>query len=179
MTNEITQELLRELFDYRDGNLYWKVSKALHLKVDDLAGHVNKNGYLQIGINYKSYYAHRLIFLYHHGYLPKYLDHIDRDVSNNAIDNLREATQQQNHFNMKKNKSCNGKPTSSKFKGVSWDKQLGKWRSYITIDGKKKHLGVYNYEIAAAKAYNREAIRVRGDFANPNFDDRKLYKVMS
>lgn len=164
---ELTQYLLKELFDYRDGKLYWKIKKG-SANIGDRAGNVMKNGYRQIGINSKNYYTHRVIFLYHHGYLPEFLDHIDGDKSNNNIENLREATLQENQMNHKKPKSMNGKPTSSRFKGVCWDKQREKWLSHITIDGKQKHLGRYDTEIDAAKSYDNSAIKAFGEFANLN-----------
>ena len=70
VNDELTQNLLKELFDYRDGELYWKVKKAVNTKVGDRAGGVILGGYRIIGINGKSYLTHRLIFLYHHKHLP-------------------------------------------------------------------------------------------------------------
>ena len=164
---ELTQDLVRELFDYRNGNLYWKKSGSGR-NFGDIAGNVQKDGYVRITINSRKYLSHRLIFLYHHGYLPEFLDHIDGDKGNNNITNLREATNQQNHWNQKKNKSHNGEPTSSRFKGVSWDKHAKKWRALITINGKLKHLGLFTSEIEATKAYDRTAVEAFGEFAKPN-----------
>ena len=165
---ELTQDLLKELFDYRDGNLYWKVAKAQRIKIGDLAGSAQKSGYRQVMINGKGYSGHRLIFLWYHGYLPEFLDHIDGDPSNNSIDNIREATNQENGWNQKKRKSINNKPTSSKYKGVSWHKPTKKWLTQITIDGKTKHLGLFISEIKAALAYNKAAIKWFGEFAKLN-----------
>ena len=125
-------------------------------------------GRKDIGINGKVYRAHRLIFLYHHGYLPGEIDHIDGNKLNNNINNLRESTHQQNHMNRKKTKSINGKPTSSDFKGVYLNKRDKKWAAYIYIDGKKKHLGYHTSEIEAALAYDQAAIERDGEFAKTN-----------
>lgn len=108
MTIKLTQKYVRSLFDYKDGNLYWKVRKAYRIKIGDLAGYVNITGYQEVIIDGKSYKAHRLIFLYHHGYLPKFLDHIDCNKLNNDINNLREATKSQNKMNQRKIKDING-----------------------------------------------------------------------
>lgn len=89
--SELTQECVRSLFDYRDGELYWKVSRGNGMKIGDLAGTVRTDGYRSIQINGKLYLAHRLIFLYHYGYIPKEIDHIDSNPSNNNISNLRES----------------------------------------------------------------------------------------
>ena len=68
--DEITQKLVRELFIYRDGNLYWAIDKGPNARIGDLAGYLRKDEYRGIKINYKNYRAHRLIFLYHNGYIP-------------------------------------------------------------------------------------------------------------
>ncbi len=145
MINSDLQKQIRSLFDYRNGNLYWKVVRQ-GIRNGGLAGTVIEGGYRQVKIDGKSYYAHRLIFLYHHGYLPEFLDHIDRNPLNNNIENLRKATYQENGRNQKKTKSYNGKPTSSRFKGVTWFKQTRKWMAQITIEGKSKNLGYYDCE---------------------------------
>ena len=50
---------------------------------------------------------------------------------------------------------------SSEFKGVSWSKQKGKWRSYININGKSKYLGLFACELKAAYAYQTELKRIK------------------
>ena len=164
----LTQDLLKELFDYRDGELYRKKYRSSNAQKGDLAGYVQKNGYRAITINGKIYRIHRLIFLYHHGFLPEFLDHIDGNRLNNSVDNLRGATSQENNRNVKKHKSMNGKATSSEFKGVYWHKRDKKWQAQIRIDGKKKHLGSFDSELKAAKAYNNAGIEHFGEFVKLN-----------
>lgn len=170
--SELSQDLLKELFDYRDGHLYWKVYKASNAQEGDLAGCEGGGGgrYQVIRVNDKLYLTHRLIFLYHHGYLPNFLDHIDRNKSNNHIENLREATKAQNGMNSDKRKSHGGKPTSSDYKGCCWDKSRGKWMAYIQIDEKRKQLGRFDSELEAARAYNHAALEHYGEFAKLNYD---------
>ena len=163
MSNEITQEYVKSLFIYKDGDLYWKISRTNRIKIGDKAGFIHPTGYKYIRINNKNHRTHRIIFLYHHGFLPQYLDHIDQDKLNNKIENLREVTRIQNGMNRKSYKN-----SSSKYKGVSWNKQNQKWVSYITINKKRKHLGSFINESDAAKIYNSAAIEYYGKYAYLN-----------
>ena len=135
----ITKELLHELFEYKDGHLYWKVSRSQRVKVGNKAGGVHKpSGYYHIEFNSKKYKGHRLIFLMHHGNLPKVIDHIDGDKLNNKIENLREATQQQNCYN-----SGMKKLNTSGVKNVHLHKPTNKWLVQLMVNGKKKYFGLY------------------------------------
>lgn len=96
----MNRSVLITLFDYSEGKLYWKISPSYNVKVGSEAG-TTQNGYVSIVIDRKKYYAHRLIFLYHYGYLPKYIDHIDGNKSNNNLENLRASTVRQNRANVK------------------------------------------------------------------------------
>ena len=163
----LTQDLLKKLFEYRDGELYWKVARG-PAKIGDRAGSVSSDSYRGIGLEYKQYFTHRLIFLYHYGFLPKFLDHIDGNPLNNSIDNLREATLSQNQHNRKKSKFYSGKLTTSKYKGVYWHKPNKKWYAQIQINEEQKHLGYFITEIEAAHAYDHAAIEAFGKFARLN-----------
>jgi len=160
---ELTQKYLKEIFDYKDGFLYWKVSLNLHIKIGSKAGSLHHTGYYNIGINGEKYLTHRLIYLYFNKTLPKMLDHIDNNRSNNKIENLRSSTRSENNRNAKKWK----KSTSSIYKGVSWYRNK-KWISYINFNKKRFHLGYFTNEIDAAKAYNIKAIELFGEYANLN-----------
>lgn len=161
--NEITQEIVRELFEYKNGKLFWKIRRS-GIKLGDRAGHLRSDGYRRTQINGKHYYEHRLIWLYHKGFLPKYLDHINRIRDDNQIDNLREATNAQNMMNMKKKKEN----STSKYKGVSLFKPNNKWTSQIMKDGETIYLGRFNTEEEAALSYNKKAVELFGEFAMLN-----------
>lgn len=166
---EVTQELLHKLFEYRDGELYWKVSRGRLAKVGDKAGWISKKGYLNTKINGKCYLNHRLIFLMHYGYLPEMLDHKDTNTLNNRIENLREATRSQNNRNVKLRKD-----NTSGIKGVSWFKKSKKWLAQVTINKKQVYLGLYEdlelAELVATEARNK----YHGEFANHGKQDEKV-----
>lgn len=144
----ITQQRALELFDYRDGTLFYRKRPSQNTLVGDRAGYVDKNGYRKLSIKNKRYQEHRIIFLMHHGYLPDTIDHIDGNPANNRIENLREATQQQNCYNS----ATHGRNTSG-HRGVGWSKALGKWQAYVNANKKRKFLGYFeDLELAALVA---------------------------
>lgn len=146
----LTQARLKELVHYKDGHLYWKDYRANNkIKPGDRLGRI-KDGYIQCCIDGRRYYEQNLVWLYHKGVWPTtILDHRDTNRSNNEIDNLREATRQQNAFNRS---GC--KKSTSKYKGVSWNTKEGKWVAQACINYKKYFLGYHSTEESAAKAYN-------------------------
>jgi len=97
--------------------------------------------------------------------IPKniFIDHIDGNPLNNQKENLRIVTNSQNQMNSKKQKN-----TISKFKGVSWDKGRKRFVACIKLNNKSCSLGRFKSEIDAAKAYNKKAKELYGEFANLN-----------
>ena len=139
----ISHQKLKEIFNYKDGNFYWKKSRQ-KIKAGAKVGTLNKDGYIHIRIDQKRYLGHRLIFLYHYGYIPKYIDHINNNKSDNKIENLREATREQNAQN--KRKPINNK---SGTKNVYWRKTINKWAVQIKVKGITLRVGVFdNLEFA-------------------------------
>jgi len=149
----LTQEEAKSIFEYRDGVLYWK-------KTGQKAG-VNSCGYTVIRHKSIKYYAHQIVYLIFNGYIPKLIDHIDRNKQNNSIDNLREATKKTNSQNSKIRVD-----NTSGMKGVAWHKKAKKWMVYVTIDSKNCYLGLYeNLDLAKELSIFIRQI-VHGKFAN-------------
>jgi len=135
---EITYDLIRELFDYhKDGHLVWKVPISRSTKKGDRVTYQNTMGYVVVFIENKPYYAHRIIWLWHHGYVPENnLDHINRNKSDNRIENLREVSQQCNMRNSKTNTR-----NKTGVKGISYDDSREKYVAQIRAFGKNCNLG--------------------------------------
>ena len=140
----INKEILNELFTYNDGLLYWKKKVSDKVCVGSPVGSIKNDGYLRTKINRIDYSNHRIIFMMHHGYLPKILDHIDGNRLNNKIENLRAASPNENLYNSKKSViNTTGK------KGVSWIKKRQRYRVAVLVDKKYKFCGYFkDFELA-------------------------------
>ena len=157
----ITKELLHELFEYRDGHLYWKIKPSRPVHMGDKAGTMMRQGYINILIKRKPYREHRLIFMMFHGYMPKYIDHIDLNKINNKIKNLRESTASQNCYNREKRPD-----NTSGVKGVHFVKDKKRWRARCTVDGKRHLIGDFTNIQDAENALKLFREKHHGEFAN-------------
>lgn len=165
MTNNdliTTQQQVIDLFDYKDGNLYWRINPrkiGQQIKPGSLAGTLAcGKKYIAVQYKRKRYFAHRLIFLYHHGWIPEQIDHIDTNPSNNKIENLRAATPTQNQYNrpVQKNNVLGVKNVS---------KSGNKYYVGFTINGKFTRVGSF-HSIEDAKAAAEEfRAKLHGEFA--------------
>lgn len=119
-----------------------------------------KNGYYAVRrcvIINKKVYMHRAILNLTNGLILT--DHEDRNGLNNQRSNLRVATKAQNAANCKTYLR-----SSSLYHGVCWCKFYKKWLVRV----RRKYVGYYENEILAALAYNKEAEKIYGEFANLN-----------
>ena len=130
-----------EIRCYRDGSVErlfksrgWKIVENTH----------NNKGYNHVSFNGKLIRRHRIIAFCFLGLdidnPTEIVDHIDRGKLNNAVDNLRIVTNQQNQFN-------------TNARGYSWHKVIEKWEASIRINGKLIYLGRFDNEADASKAY--------------------------
>ena len=156
---EMNQKQLQEMFDYSsDGSLIRKVavsgrSGQAGRKIGSV-GTSNSNSYLITKIHGKNYKVHRLIYLWHHGYMPEQVDHINKDSLDNRIENLRAASSSQNMMN----RSLFSNSTS-KVKGVSWHKRAKKWFAYVDVNKKRTNIGYFSdlelAELVASEARHK------------------------
>lgn len=152
----ITQAELKNLVDYVDGKLIAKTNSKQR-KVGTVLGTLTPKGYLLASVQGRLQRVHRLVFLYHHGYMPIQVDHIDGNRINNKIENLRAATSSQNNQNRKAT-------SSSGIKGVVWHKQSKKWIASICVNRKSVHLGSFISIEEAALVANKARQSAHGEF---------------
>lgn len=136
----ITQDKLKELFTYNEDGTFTRNSTGKVVKCSKTKG----QRYLRIGIERKPKPLHRMIFLYHHGYLPKVTDHIDGNRYNNRIENLREVTQQENCLNSK-HRTTSKSPYKNVYlqpptKNSNWKRN---WVVSLMVNGKRKYIGSF------------------------------------
>lgn len=129
--------------------------KGPNNKKGSLAGtHSHPRGYVQVSVKSKSYYAHRLAWLYVYGYMPVEIDHINGNTSDNRLRNLRECSKPQNMQNLKKSGNSRNK---SGHIGVCLVK--GRWKAAIRhVDENNRRintcLGYYQTKPEAIAAYS-------------------------
>lgn len=169
----LSQEDLRALIAYSpvDGVFRWRKSPGSRELLDGEAGTVMRTSFADYrvititvdGIQ-RRYLAHRLAFLYMNGALPNYpeevVDHIDGNGLNNKWGNLRIT----DHIGNSRNQKISVRNTSG-VTGVSWDKSVGAYQVYITVRGKKIHLG-YADDLQEAAIMRRDAERRFGFHEN-------------
>lgn len=152
----LDQQELLGLFNYdtSTGQLTRKVNSysgrnnaKIQAKAGDVAGTVNKStGYVVLRVNGRITAAHLVVWVMHYGYTPEHdIDHINRDKTDNRLCNLREATRSCNI----KNRPILANNTSG-INGVSYARLERKWKSYITVLGKKVPLGTFASKLQAS-----------------------------
>lgn len=159
----IFQERLHQLFEYRDGHLYWKkLSSSLsRAKVGSKAGALATHGYWRIKFDGVTHMAHKLIYAMHNGGVcPNYIDHIDGNKSNNKLENLRPATIAQNAHNVGLHKN-----STTGVKNVSWSPSKNRWKVLISANGKRKSWLVKDLELAELVAIEARN-KYHGNYAN-------------
>ena len=114
---------------------YWRFKKPC----------INPNGYMVTRLNRKNFYYHRIVFWFGnddfdilHYDNTEVIDHIDRDKSNNKLENLRLITFQENLFNQK---------------AKGWCYFRERYVAQVCVNGKHHYLGSYHTPEEARCAY--------------------------
>lgn len=135
----LTPDALKRLFHYDpiSGKIYREVFTS-----------TDGQGYLLGHYQGKMLKAHRVAWAIAHGEWPeRHIDHIDGDVTNNRIENLRLVDNLENNRNQRLPKN-----NTSGIIGVSWNKKTGKWTAQIKVNRRTVHLGSFPNIEEAAKA---------------------------
>lgn len=138
------------LFEYKDGELFWKSDRGNQVKAGALAGSKSMYGYWEIRYKSKLYLRHRIIYLMFKNSWPDIIDHIDQNRTNDKIENLREVNKSQNNHN---SIFIRGKIT---YRGVYYHKGIKKYVAQIRLFGKGRYLGAYSTPELASQRYEEE-----------------------
>jgi len=162
LNSNLTQDLLHEIFEYRDGELFWRVNSGNR---KNLAGSrlktINNHGYLTVCIQQKQYLVHRVIYSMFYGDFDGLIDHIDGNRLNNRIENLRLATHSQNSFNSKLYKN-----NKTGIKGVSYVAKDDKFIARCQTKGQSKYLGSFDSLEQADAVLRAYRLSSHKEFAN-------------
>lgn len=150
------------------------VDDDIYEQIKDRAWRVIKvsNGAFYIG--WKSHKAGKDVTVYLHRLVmgdPKgMVDHKNGDTFDNRRENLRVTTNSQNQMNSAKRKT----PTASRYKNVTWNKKLKKWKAQLRVDGKDFFLGYFEEERHAAEAVELSRPILHGEHARSNFTSAEI-----
>lgn len=146
-----SQERVQTLLDYdRDTGVFrWRQTRG-GVRAGAIAGRIDANGYIEVGLDGRLIKAHRLAWIHAHGSIGQGLviDHKNGVKTDNRLTNLRAVTPSENGRN--RHRPAGRNPIA----GVSWDKARQKWRADAKVDGKCVTVGRYASvsEACAARA---------------------------
>jgi len=145
-------------YDKETGFFTWKKQMSKYKKINSIAGSKNKYGYIKIGINKNVYLAHRLAWIYTYGEIGnQQIDHINGNKSDNRIDNLRLASNQENRLNTKVYRT-----NKLGIKGVC--KHGNNYRATCKFNKIFYHLGTFKTIELAKSAYENFCKKHHGEF---------------
>jgi hypothetical protein len=136
-----SQKDLKNLFRYdKKGFFIRKVKTGYATKAGQVVGATKRrDGYCQMRVGGLKYLTHRLVFLYHRGFCPDHVDHINQKPWDNRIENLEASTHAKNMANRKIFKN-----NRSGHKGVYFCKTHKVWKAQFKKDKKKQSFSSKN-----------------------------------
>jgi hypothetical protein len=141
-------------YDPETGKLFWRACNSqpkgwnTRWAGREAFTHTARNGYLQGALANRLFYAHRVAWAIHTGDWPsQQVDHLNHDRGDNRASNMRVVTHSDNGKNQKKRAS-----NTSGVMGVSRVSGTNRWAAYITVRGRKQHLGYFASREDAAAA---------------------------
>jgi hypothetical protein len=185
ITGTLTPEILRSWLSYdsETGEFRWaRKPNGGPRKKGVIAGHTKGCGYVTIGLLGKNYKAHRLAWFYVHGNWPRhFIDHIDGNRGNNAIRNLREASDIDNARNavargyIVDRKRCPNRPYHAKIRVLNRAIGLGYYATAeearaAYLAGTKKYFGefsaAHSRALSSEKSNHLSPLRSMGSTLN-------------
>lgn len=143
-------KIINDRYEYRDGNFYVKYRYNPTVQVGERAG-CFRDGYRVLGIFGVSYEEHRLVWLFKNGAWPTgHIDHINRNRSDNRIENLRDVSRS---LNMQNVISARKNNKSSGYLGVYFHKQSRRFCARIRHNDRRICLGYFKTAKEASEAY--------------------------
>lgn len=154
----ISYDELVKAYDYNpETGIFTHKRNCGKSKVGDVAG-TDCYGYTRIKFRGKSYYAHRLAWVYMTKECSEHLiDHIDRNTTNNAWSNLRQATHETNMMNRSIRKD-----NTTGYRGVT--RRGNKFVAKIKKNKKNIFLGLFETAELASITYETAAKEYHGEF---------------
>lgn len=178
-----TDAAIRDLlsFNPETGVLWWRSRDGAHMNAPShfaeqaalmmnarfsgtRAGSTPEPGeYVRVKVMGSLLAAHRIAWFLYYGDWPSgVIDHINGDVTDNRISNLRDCSHHQNMQNKKDRPDLR----RSKFRGVSPARsKLKPWQANINSNGRRHYLGCFACEASAALAYAKALVDLHGEFA--------------
>jgi len=181
----LTTEVIQELMDYdpETGIFTWRARSGEWFKTEGsyrtwntrFAGkeagciYTDARGYPRRKIKVLDHQplASRLVFLHMGEPLPDQVDHLDRDSLNNRWSNLA-ASPAENGRNQSMHRN-----NSSGVNGVFWNRAAGKWVAQVGLNGKRRHLGMFDDLDDAAAAVS--AFRAANGFSPGHGQEHAKY----
>lgn len=156
--NPITGEMRWNYREDMPGNWNTRYAGMIALSAD------KGQGYRSSTVNGKRLLAHRVVWALYYGEWPVgEIDHINGIGSDNRVVNLRLASRSQNCSNIK------GRRGGARcFKGVFWHAPYNQWVAKICVQRKNVFIGYFADDCEAARAYDKVAAELFGDFAKTN-----------